>query len=132
MSRKVVLDTNAYSQLFRGDEVILEILSGADQIGLPVTVLGELLAGFRMGSRERRKRNELEEFLSKPTVRMLDTTADVADVYAGLVTELRAIGRKIPTNDVWIAAHAISAGGILVSYDRHFEALPGLRRWPLD
>ena len=124
MNRRVVLDTNAYSQLFRGDQRVLAIL--------PVTVLGELLAGFRMGSREARNRKDLGEFLSQPTVRVLSTTEEVADVYASLVTSLRRQGRRIPTNDVWIAAHAMSIGGILVSFDAHFEAVEGLQRWVFE
>lgn len=131
MKANVILDTNAYSGLFRGDEAVLDALSGACQVALPVTVLGELLAGFRMGRREARNRKDLEAFLSRPTVRVLPTTENVADIYAGLVVDLRAAGRKIPTNDVWIAAHAMAEGGVLISYDQHFEAVPGLRRWPL-
>jgi len=127
MNEKTVIDTNAYSQLFRGDEVVLEVISRAERVYMPVTVLGELLAGFRMGSREKRNRQELEEFLGKPTVRVLETTPDIADIYAGLVADLRKAGRKIPTNDIWIAAHAISKGAVLISYDKHFQSVPGLR-----
>jgi predicted nucleic acid-binding protein len=31
-----------------------------------------------------------------------------------------------PTNDIWIAAHAIESGAELLSFDRHFEAIEGL------
>jgi tRNA(fMet)-specific endonuclease VapC len=129
VNRQVVLDTNAYSHLFRGDERVLEVLGKAERVYVPVTVIGELLAGFRMGSREERNRKELAEFLAKPTVRVLETSEEVADVYAGLVAGLREAGRKVPTNDVWIAAHAMAVGGVLVSFDAHFEAVAGLRRW---
>lgn len=130
MNAKVVLDTNAYSHLFRGDEAVLEVISRARQVLVPVTVLGELFAGFRIGGREARNRRDLEEFLSRPSVEVLTAGPEVADIYGGLVGDLRAAGRKIPTNDLWIAAHAISVGGVLVTYDRHFEAIAGLRRWP--
>lgn len=129
MNRRVVLDTNAYSQLFRGDRAVLEVLGEAERVYVPVTVLGELLAGFRIGAREGQNRRELKEFLAKPTVRVLHTTEEVADVYSNLVCDLRTVGKRIPTNDLWIAAHTMAAGAVLVSYDAHFERVPGLRRW---
>ena len=83
MNRRVVLDTNAYSHLFRGDVAVLEVLGEAERVYVPVTVLGELLAGFRMGNREEKNRRELKEFLARPTVRVLPTTEDVAAVDCG-------------------------------------------------
>jgi tRNA(fMet)-specific endonuclease VapC len=35
-----------------------------------------------------------------------------------------------PINDVWIAAHGLETGSILVTYDDHFAVIPGLRLWP--
>ena len=129
MNGKVVIDTNAYSALFRGDEAVLEVISGAERVYVPVTVLGELLAGFRMGNQDAKNRRELEGFLAKSTVRVLVTTPDIADIYAEVVAALRSMGRKIPTNDIWIAAHTMSEGAVMGSYDRHFDEVAGLRRW---
>lgn len=39
---------------------------------------------------------------------------------------LRAKGRPIPTNDIWIAAHVMETGADLVSADRHFEHVDGI------
>ena len=49
-----------------------------------------------------------------------------ADRYSRIATSLRAKGNPIPTNDVWIAAHAMETGADLVSADRHFEAVDGI------
>ncbi|MBD3320169.1 MAG: hypothetical protein GF350_03650 [Chitinivibrionales bacterium] len=43
-----------------------------------------------------------------------------------LVKELRAKGRPIPTNDIWIAASAFETVSHLITSDRHFEHVPGL------
>ena len=43
-----------------------------------------------------------------------------ADRYSRIMASLRARGRPIPTNDVWIAAHAMETGADLVSADSHF------------
>jgi len=40
---------------------------------------------------------------------------------------LRAKGKPIPTNDIWIAAQARQCGGELAARDGRFSALPMLR-----
>ena len=39
---------------------------------------------------------------------------------------LRLRGTPIPTNDIWLAAHAMEAGASLLSADRHFGYIEGL------
>ena len=63
MTSRLVLDTNAYSELFRGNELVLDAISEAERTYLPVTVLGELFAGFRSGSKEQQNRTQLKQFL---------------------------------------------------------------------
>ena len=46
--------------------------------------------------------------------------------YSRIAASLRAKGRPLPTNDVWIAAHAMETGADLVSADRHFEHVDGI------
>jgi len=46
-----------------------------------------------------------------------------------LKDNLRKLGTPIPINDVWIAAHALETGSVLVTYDDHFSRIPGLRLW---
>jgi hypothetical protein len=48
---RLCLDTTAYSRLMRGQPKLQERLESADEVLLPVTVLGELYAGFEGGSR---------------------------------------------------------------------------------
>ena len=54
-------------------------------------------------------------------------TADrYSTIFARIAAALRAKGSPIPTNDVWIAAHALETGADLVSADRHFESVDGI------
>jgi len=39
---------------------------------------------------------------------------------------LRRKGKALPTNEIWIPAHAIESGAELLSSDRHFESIDGL------
>jgi tRNA(fMet)-specific endonuclease VapC len=127
--RKVLLDTNAYVALMRGDERVVEGLAAADLVYLSVVVLGELEAGFRGGSQYRRNRDVLEDFLSKQSVDTLPVSRETADVFGELKSRLKTRGKLLPINDVWLAAHAMETGAVLVTYDAHFAQVAGLRTW---
>jgi tRNA(fMet)-specific endonuclease VapC len=128
--RAVLLDTNAYARYLRGDPRVLEALAGAGLVYMSVIVLGELYAGFRQGSMEKENRQTLETFLGKPAVRVLETTRETADYFGLIKSSLKKAGQPLPANDIWIAAHALETGSVLVTYDVHFKVVPGLRAWP--
>jgi tRNA(fMet)-specific endonuclease VapC len=130
--RRLVLDTSAYARFRAGHEAVLELLAAAEVVLIPVTVLGELEAGFELGRRGRENRTTLSSFLEEPFVTVLPTTPDVARRYGHAFARLREAGTPIPTNDIWIAAAAIDAGGRLVTFDDHFAQVPGLDCLVLD
>lgn len=127
--RVILLDTNAYTKYLRGDPRILDALAGAGLVYMSVIVLGELFSGFRSGSKEKANRQILEAFLAKPVVRILGATRETADYFSLIKSSLERAGQPIPLNDVWIAAHALETGSVLVTYDLHFQMVPGLRTW---
>jgi tRNA(fMet)-specific endonuclease VapC len=127
--RAVLLDTNACTKYLRGDPRVLDALAGAGLVYMSIFVMGELFSGFRSGSRERANRHTLESFLAKPVVRVLDATRETADYFSLIKSSLRKAGQPIPLNDVWVAAHALETGSVLVTYDTHFKVVPGLRTW---
>jgi tRNA(fMet)-specific endonuclease VapC len=127
--KKIVVDTNAYAQLLAGNEMVLETIAIAETVYMSVFVLGELFAGFAGGSKEKQNREILNRFLLKPTVKILNATAETADVFGHIKSNLKTAGTPIPINDVWIAAHAIETGSVLVSFDTHFIKVPGIRLW---
>ena len=123
---RVLLDSNAYSHLKRGDHRIVEIVRHSEEVLLPLVVIGELLYGFRSGLRLERNARELHAFLDTRRVSVVAMSLTTADRYSRIAAALRTKGRPIPTNDIWIAAHAMETGADLVSYDRHFEHVDGL------
>lgn len=125
--RPIVLDTNAYVAFKRGEGEILAILQRAERILLPSVVLGELLAGFAAGTRERSNREDLARFLDSHRVSTLTVGVATADHYAMVFAGLRAKGRPIPSNDMWIAASTLEHGAALLSLDAHFAEVEGLR-----
>ena len=124
--KRFVIDTNIYSAFKTGHPATVERLREADEIIMCSTVHGELLAGFKCGSREERNTTELEEFLDRPRVRYVTTDASTAEFYAEIFKRLRAKGSPIPTNDIWIAASAMQHGLAVCSRDEHFRNIENL------
>jgi tRNA(fMet)-specific endonuclease VapC len=122
---RLCLDTSAYSRLMRGKPTLQARLEAVDELLLPVTMLGELYAGFQGGNRLAENLSLLGNFRRQPGVVIVDTTDTIAQRYAAIVATLKLQGTPIPTNDIWIAATALENGGHLVAYDAHFEAVPG-------
>ncbi|MFW6083695.1 MAG: type II toxin-antitoxin system VapC family toxin [Gemmatimonadota bacterium] len=129
---RLCLDTSGYSAFKRGHEGAVDLLQRAGEIVLPAVVIGELLAGFRMGSRDRANRRELDALLESARVRLAGVGAETAQRYAEIVSYLRGRGTPIPTNDVWIAACAMEWGLRLLTTDEHFRRLPQVSLLPLD
>ena len=129
--KRILLDTNAYARFFGGDEEVLGVLGEAETVYLSAIVVGELFAGFRGGSKFRENRIQLSRFLQKPTVRELEVTTETAEVFGQVKDTLKRAGTPLPMNDVWIAAQAIETGSVIVTYDEHFNKVPGLRIWDL-
>ncbi|GEM_PF-1051636 len=65
---RVLLDSGAYSQLMQGREEVSRIVRDAEEVLLPAVVLGELLYGFRHGSRYERNARQMRAFLDNPYV----------------------------------------------------------------
>jgi tRNA(fMet)-specific endonuclease VapC len=66
--RDVLLDTNAYVAFKRGRPDAVDVLMHVPRIGMNSIVLGELLSGFAVGSREEANRQELQQFLASERV----------------------------------------------------------------
>ena len=123
---RILLDSNAYSDFMRGSHEVRDLIREAEEVLFSAVVVGEQLYGFRQGTRFEQNLAELRSFLERPYVSFVPVGPVTADRYSQVMTALRAKGRPIPTNDVWIAAHAMETGADLVSADRHFQHIDGL------
>jgi tRNA(fMet)-specific endonuclease VapC len=123
---KLILDTNAYVGFKLGSPQIVEYLTRADVLLISPIVLGELMFGFRNGSRYGANMAELNQFLSHPAVEVPSLSEITADRYARIAAQLKRQGTPIPSNDIWIAAHTMETGAELVTMDKHFVEISGL------
>jgi tRNA(fMet)-specific endonuclease VapC len=125
---KIALDTNRYSDLCRGEASVVRTLEAADEVWLPFVVVGELRAGFAVGSQGPRNEAALRRFLLKPGVGVLYAGEQTTHHYAAVYRQLRKQGTPIPTNDMWIAALVLEHSLNLCDRDAHFDHLPQLTR----
>jgi len=125
---RLALDTNRYTDLCRGNLAVVETIERADEVWLPFVVLGELRAGFAVGSQGSRNEAILRRFLLKPRVGVLYADEQTTHHYASLYRQLRKQGTPIPTNDMWIAALVLQHSLVLFARDAHFDVLPQLTR----
>jgi len=121
---KVMLDTSAYSALLRGNESVKQALQEADEIYVNPVVLGELLAGFMHGGKEKKNREILKMFLASPRSQVVGIDEETSERYAVIINYLWEHGTPIPTNDLWIAATAMQHGLKLITTDAHFRIVP--------
>ncbi|MBI1819019.1 MAG: type II toxin-antitoxin system VapC family toxin [Nitrospirae bacterium] len=121
---RLMLDTSAYSAFLKGNAEIKLSLQRADDVFLNPVILGELLAGFLGGKREKKNKGILQEFLSAPRVKVLNIDEETSERYAIIFNHLREHGTPVPTNDLWIAASAMQHGLKVLTTDRHYLRMP--------
>lgn len=124
--KRILLDTNAYAAFKKNDGDAVNTLKTTEYIGVNIVVLGELLSGFKGGTKELINRKELEQFLDSPRVNLLPLDEETAEFYARIYWDLKKKGKPIPTNDLWVAASAMRHGLALFTYDEHFAYIAGL------
>lgn len=91
-------------------------------------VLGELLFGARNSGRVEANLLKYRSFVYDLSLLPLDSFA--AELYAEIRLALKQQGRPIPDNDMWIAAICRAHDVPLLTFDRHFAEVPGLRVLP--
>ena len=122
----MILDTNGVSALAEGESALESILRKANRVAIPVIVLGEYRYGISRSREQKRYEEWLTEYLPKFLILDIDERTTVP--YAAIRSELKRAGTPIPSNDVWIAALCRQHSLPLLTRDRHFDAVPRIRR----
>ena len=124
--RRILIDTNAYAAFKKNDPVTVTALRTVEYIGVNIVVLGELLGGFKGGTKETQNKKELVHFLDSQRVDIIQMDEETAEFYAKIYWDLKKKGYPIPTNDIWVAASAMRHGLSLFTYDDHFKNIEGI------
>jgi predicted nucleic acid-binding protein len=97
-----------------------------DEIAVSVITVGELRAGVLVANdvetRDRRLATLGRALLLEP----VPIDQSVAEAWAKLRVQLRDSSQRMPVNDSWIAATAISMGVPVVTQDADYVRIPGL------
>ena len=97
-----------------------------DRLAISVITIGELraavLAAVDLQTRDRR----LSTLTAALALEPVPVDERVADAWARLRVTLRDLGLRMPVNDSWIAATAISLGVPVVTQDDDYVEVPGL------
>ncbi|HTE57536.1 MAG TPA: type II toxin-antitoxin system VapC family toxin [Verrucomicrobiae bacterium] len=121
-----VLDTSAYSGFNRGDKRLKTWLHADNQIVVPLVVIGELRAGFSLGTKRKENEELLQKLLDSPNVITATITDKTTILFAEIYRRLRQAGTPIGTNDMWIAALALEHDSLLLTLDSDFYRVPDL------
>jgi tRNA(fMet)-specific endonuclease VapC len=124
MNGNFLLDTNIVIAIFAQEKTVLQRLAEADQVFVSSIVLGELYYGAQKSGRRAENITRVDEFAASNAV--LDCTTRTANIYGEVKNRLRAKGRPLPENDIWIASLAIQYGLTLVTRDSHFTDVDNL------
>jgi tRNA(fMet)-specific endonuclease VapC len=128
MPVRYLLDTNIASYVIKGNfphvrQRLLRI--PVNELGISVVTEAELRFGVAKLPQAAMLGIAVEEFLLR--VEVLPWDSEAAEHYARIRALLEREGQPMGNLDLMIAAHAFAAGVILVTNDRAFRRLKGLR-----
>jgi len=96
------------------------------EVGMSTISYGELLYGAEKSHHPKKTLRLLEELTS--LIPPIPLSTDVGKYYGEIRSKLEKQGRIIGNNDLWIAAHALAAGFILVTNNvKEFSRVPDLK-----
>jgi tRNA(fMet)-specific endonuclease VapC len=125
---KYVLDTNTLIYYFKGiGNISTQLLATPpNDISIPTIVLYELDVGIAKSVRPRKRKAQLQEFIS--LVNIIPFSYPEAKCAADIRVKLEKKGSLIGPYDILIAASAMANNNILVTHNqREFQRIRGLK-----
>ena len=128
MAVRYLLDTNTASYLIKGNfprvrERLLKVPMA--EVGISVVTEAELRFGVARLPEATQLKTVVEEFLLR--VESLPWTSAAAQHYARIRATLEREGEPMGNLDMMIAAQALAAEAVLVTHDRVFRRVKGLK-----
>jgi len=123
-SGEFLIDTNALIKLIARDPGLRWRIGHDFRCFLSFVSVGELYAGAHQSSRRAFNLGEISRICQE--IPILPWDVEIADHYGRIQASLRAKGKPIPQNDVWIAATALRHGMVLITLDQHVSFVEGL------
>ena len=128
MHCRYLLDTNIASYIIKGNVPAVRrrlVRHPMPEIGVSSVTEGELRYGVARRPDARHLRKVVDEFLRAVTI--LPWDSDAAQQYGQLRATLEEEGTPMANLDLMIGAHALAGALVLVSHDRAFGRIKGLK-----
>lgn len=97
-----------------------------ERLAVSVITIGELRAGVLAATDVDTRARRLATLTRALTLDPIVVDDRVAEAWARLSVTLRELGLRMPINDSWIAATALSLGVPVVTQDEDYVEVPGL------
>ena len=128
MPIRYLLDTNTASYVIKGSfprvrERLLKVPMA--EVAISVVTEAELRFGVARRPEAARLKTAVEEFLLR--VEVLPWDSEAAQYYAWVRAALERAGQSLGNLDLMIAAQALAAQAVLVTNDRGFRRVKGLK-----
>jgi tRNA(fMet)-specific endonuclease VapC len=121
---RILLDTNIVSAWLKGEKLIAGKIDEADEVYIPIQVLGELYYGAQYSLNIASNLAHIKRLTERYNV--LNTDENTAYLYGIVKSMLRKKGKPIPENDIWIATIAKQHELTLITRDKHFNEIDDL------
>jgi tRNA(fMet)-specific endonuclease VapC len=128
MPNLYLLDTNTVSYILKGNFPMVRkrlVKVPMSQVAISVVTEAELLFGIARRPEATRLKIAVDEFLLR--VEVLPWDSEVARTYAEIRAALKRQGMMLGNLDLMIAAQALAAPAVLVTNDRGFRRVKGLK-----
>ncbi|WP_275415180.1 type II toxin-antitoxin system VapC family toxin [Planotetraspora silvatica] len=122
--RRAIADTSVFIG-FEGQRFDAERFADFEW-GVSAVTLGELRLGVLQARDPVAASRRLSTYQLAQRFEPIPVDEAVSEAWALLVSRLRALGRKAPINDSWIAATAIAFGVPVVTQDADYDQMPGV------
>lgn len=117
-------DTSVFVARETGQPTRVDLLPA--RLAVSIISIGELRAGVLAAADLATRDVRIATLIDALRLEAIPIDGPVAEAWARLRVALHNVGRRMPTNDSWIAATAMSLGVPVVSQDDDFNDLPGL------
>jgi tRNA(fMet)-specific endonuclease VapC len=122
---KILLDTNIISALFKGELEVAQRIDNAEEVYIPIIALGELHFGAAQSMHYEKNSNDINDLILRYPISFIEVETTIT--YGNIKASLKRKGNPIPENHIWIGAIGICNDFTVISRDKHFDEIDGLR-----
>ena len=119
-----LVDTNVIIRFLKGETELFSLFDNMEDLYISSISVGELMYGAELSKKSDFNRENYFCFCEQ--MKVLYPDLEVAKKYGKIKASLKAKGKPIPENDIWIAATCLAADLILITADSDFNHVDDL------